>query len=146
MKKRVFIALNIIIPLFAGSILYYVMSPDTIFVEIINQIISGEVHRPAIPLHNGFLRFVRFYFLDMCWGYALIFSLYTILGNNIANIKKSFLIAFIFSAVMELLQRTPYVKGTFDVLDILCETLAEGIAVFIIKYTHEEAMKNEKEV
>lgn len=76
----------------------------------------------------------------MCWAYALIFSLYAALGNNAANLKKIFLVAFVFSAVMEFLQLTPLVKGTFDVFDILCETLAEGIAVFVINYAQEEAV------
>lgn len=144
MKKSVFIALNIIIPLVIGSVLYYVMSPDTIFVKIIDWIINREIHRPTILLRNGIHRFLRFYLLDMCWAYALTFSLHTILGNNTADLKKDFLIAFVFSAVMELLQLTAFVNGTFDVLDILCEALAVGSAVFIIKYAHEEAMKMKK--
>jgi len=136
-----FTVLNIIVPVFLGTILYYVMSPDTIFVKVMDGIIDTDTQRNTIPLQNGFLRFIRFYFLDMCWGYSLLFSLHAILGNNTATLRRVFLIAITFSAVMEGLQLTPLVKGTFDVLDILCECLAEGAAVFIIKYAHEEAMK-----
>ena len=142
MKKRAFIARNIIIPLLIGSILYYFMSPKTIFVEMIDKFTGRIIGRNTITLHNGILRFIRFYFLDMCWAYALTFSFYAILGNNTAYLNKSFLLAAVFSAVMEMIQLTPVVKGTFDVLDILYEALAVGIAVFIIKYAHEEA--NEK--
>ena len=139
-KKSVFIALNIGIPLFIGAVLYYLMSPETIFVEVIDRMIGREVHGSIIPLHNGFFRFVRFYFLDMCWGYALIISLHTILSNNTTKLVRSFLLAVIFSASLEFLQMTPMAKGTFDVFDILCEVLAEGTAVCIIKkYAHEEA-------
>ena len=116
------------------------MSPDTIFVEFIDRLAGTATRRVTFSQHNGLLRFIRFYLLDMCWGYALVFSLHAILGNNTANIKWIFIIAFIFSASMEFLQMTPFVNGTFDVFDILCEALAEGIAVFIIKYAHEEAV------
>jgi len=142
MKKKAFIALNITIPLLIGSVLYYFMSPETIFVAMIDRFTGQIVGRNTITLHNGILRFIRFYFLDMCWAYALTFSLHAILGNNTACLKKSILLAAVFSAVMEMIQLTPVVKGTFDVLDILYEALAVGIAVFIIKYAHEEA--NEK--
>ena len=141
MRKKVFIVLNIIIPLFVGSVLYYLMSPDTIFVEIFDQIIRREVHKPTLSLENGIFCFLRFYFLDMCWAYALTFSLYAILGNNTAAFNwRIFLLALFFSASMECLQLVSFVKGTFDVVDILSEVLAEGVAVFIIKYAHEEAV------
>lgn len=134
MKKSAFITLNILIPLFIGGTLYYFWAPDAIFVEIIDRFTGRETCQSIIVLNNGFLRFLRFYFLDMCWGYALIFSLYAILGNNTAGFNwKIFLLAFVFSASMEILQMTPLVKGTFDVFDILCETFAEGIADFIIR-------------
>lgn len=43
---------------------------------------------------------------------------------------------------MEILQLTPFVEGTFDVLDIIVEFLAEVVAVFIIKkYFLEEVQK-----
>jgi len=139
MKKSVFMTLNIIIPLFIGMVLYYLLTPDVFFVKIIDRIINREVHRGEIPLHSGMLRMLRFYFLDMCWAYALTFSIHIILGSNTANLWKSYLITVVFSTVMELLQLTAFVTGTFDVIDVLCEALAAWIAVFIIKYAYEEA-------
>ena len=54
--------------------------------------------------------------------------------------------AYIFSAAMEILQATPFIQGTFDVLDIVYLFLAEMAAVFIIKiFTKREKMKDEKE-
>jgi len=86
------------------------------------------------------MRFVRNYLLDMLWGYALVFALSLFTGNNTAEIRKIFIIAVIFSAVMEILQLTSIAKGTFDVFDIIVEFLAEVTAVFIIKkhYSEEE--------
>jgi hypothetical protein len=83
--------------------------------------------------------------LDMMWGYALVFALYFIMGNNAAGLTKLIMIASFFSTVMELLQLTPFVRGTFDVLDIIVEILAEATAVFIIKKHFMEEFHNEKE-
>ena len=69
----------------------------------------------------------------MLWGYALVFAIFFVLGNNAADIWKSFIIAFSFSTVMEYLQITPFANGTFDICDIMFEFLAEVVAVFIIK-------------
>lgn len=69
----------------------------------------------------------------MMWGYALIFALFYLLGNNTAMLVKIFFVAFLFSAAMEILQLTPIARGTFDICDIFVEFLAEIIAVFIIK-------------
>ena len=57
------------------------------------------------------------------------------------------MIAFIFSAIMELLQITPVVQGTFDIWDIMVELIAELVAVFIIKisFLEEVQEKYEKE-
>ncbi|MBQ8280038.1 MAG: hypothetical protein IJZ23_09385 [Roseburia sp.] len=84
-------------------------------------------------MNNLMIRFVRNYFMDMLWGYALVFALFLIEGNNAAELKKIFIVAFAFSAIMEILQMTPIAKGTFDVCDIIAEFFAEVIAVFIIK-------------
>ncbi|MBQ0059318.1 MAG: hypothetical protein KBS83_05100 [Lachnospiraceae bacterium] len=69
----------------------------------------------------------------MLWAYALVFSLYLIIGNNTAELKKVFRIALAFALIMEVLQLTPLVKGTFDVADIMLEYLAEVTAVTVIK-------------
>ena len=79
------------------------------------------------------MQFVRNYFLDMMWGYALVYALYLFTGNDTAELMKILIIAFIFSAIMEVLQLTPFVRGTFDIFDIIVEFLAEVSAVFIIK-------------
>jgi hypothetical protein len=69
----------------------------------------------------------------MLWAYALVFSLFFIYDNNTSSIKKIFITAFSFSTIMEVLQITPVISGTFDVLDMVSECFAEIAAVFIIK-------------
>ena len=88
---------------------------------------------------GGLFRFVRYYLLDMLWAYALVFALYFSIGNNAARLKTAFVIAVVFSAVMEAVQLSPIIPGYFDLLDILVEALAEAFAAFIIKNHYEEA-------
>lgn len=124
--------INIILPIVIGAIIYYLISPEVIFAKQIDDFAGGNFHITDLKMNNQIIRFIRNYFPDMLWGYALVFALFFALGNNAADIWKTFLIAFSFSTAIEILQITPIAKGTFDVWDILVEFLAEVIAVFII--------------
>lgn len=140
-KTNIIIVLNCLIPLLIGTVIYYFFSSDVIFVKHIDEIIRCRVRFDSMLEGNWILRFVRFYVLDMLWAYALVFALHFLIGNNTANLKKVFLIAFAFSTTMEILQLTSLAEGTFDYLDIFFEFLAEVLAVFIIKNTLEEVLK-----
>lgn len=123
---------NIVLPLLLGSAIYYLYSPDVLFVRSIDSTTNLNFHIKIDGSVWVFL-FVRNFFLDMLWAYALVFMLYYLIGNNTANLRKIFLIAFSLSVAMEILQITPIVEGTFDLCDIAVEFLAEVVAVFIIK-------------
>lgn len=132
-NAKVFIILNFTVPILCGAVIYYLLSPDVVFVKLIDGIVGRGVHFTSVLRDNCVVQFVRFYFLDMLWGYALIFALYFIIGNNMARLKKSFIVTFVFSTSMELFQLIVPAGGTFDIFDIIFEFLAEIIAVFIIK-------------
>ena len=135
MDKRTYImlGLNCFVSLLIGAFIYYFFSPEVIFVKKIEEIIGNGLHFELSFHDNRILKFIRFYVLDMLWAYALVFALKLIMGNNTANLKRIFLVAFMFSTTMEILQLTPLAEGTFDILDVICEFIAEVIAVFIIK-------------
>lgn len=133
-KYNILIVINCVIPLLIGTIFYYLFSPNVIFVRNIDEILECGIHFNISLENNWILKYLRFYVLDMLWAYALIFALFFIVGdNNTANLRKIFLIAYLFSTIMEILQLTPLVEGTFDFLDLFFELGAEIIAVFIIK-------------
>lgn len=132
-KISFIVILNFLVPIALGSIIYYLFSPDVLFVQKIDEVFGGGLHLYRIAEGNTAFRIFRNYFPDMLWAYALIFALFFVSGNKTAEISKIFLIAFSFSAVMELLQMAPLVKGTFDMFDIVAEFIAEIFAVFIIK-------------
>ena len=129
MKKKLIYA-NISIPILAGSLLYYVTSPQVMFVQNIDRLLGVSLH---VGMENTFVVNLRSYMPDMLWAYALVFSLMLVTGNKTADVWKMFVIAGMFSTIMEVLQVTGCVKGTFDVMDIIVEIIAELMAVFIIK-------------
>lgn len=132
-KDIAFSVINILVPLIIGAIIYYFISPNVIFVKIIDDFIGIRNQLTDIDLYSVLFRFIRNYFLDMLWAYALVFMLFLILGNNTSKIMRIFVIAVAFSTIMEILQFTSIAEGTFDVLDIVVEFIAELVAVFIIK-------------
>ncbi len=133
--------INAILPLFIGILIYFITSPDVIFVKASVPIFGMITHREYILEDNGWIRFIRNYMPDILWAYALVFVLYFVLGNSAARVKTTLLIALVFSTVMEVMQLFPIIPGTFDVMDILAEAIAVIIAVFVIKKHYEEAGK-----
>ena len=127
------IVFNIIIPIFLGAVIYYVIAPEVIFVKYIDDFMGIGFHIKNLDTANVVIRLIRYYLLDMLWAYSLVFSVFFVLGNNKADLLKSFIVAFTFSTIMEVLQFTPASRGTFDMFDIVFEFLSEVVAVFIIK-------------
>ncbi len=128
------ILLHIMIPLLSGALIYILTDPNVLFVRML----SRQRDIPVLPVNSEstvFL-FIRCYLLDILWAYALIFSLYFILDKDM-GLWKIFGIGFLFSTIMEVLQLTVVVPGTFDLWDILMEGVAELIAIFIIKNQEE---------
>jgi len=128
--KKSFAYANIFIPILTGGLLYCITSPEVIFVRNIDSMLKVSLH---IGMNNTFVRIIRSYMPDMLWAYALVFSLMLVTGNKTAYIWKIFVIASMFSTIMEIFQITEYVKGTFDTMDIIVEIIAELTAVLIIK-------------
>ncbi len=134
-KDRIFIKLfyllNIIVPIVIGGAFYYVSLPNVRFVRIIDHFLPRVV---LWKYHEELwiIKLFRNYALDMLWAYALVFAVYLVLGSNTA-LWKVLTGVFFFSVMMESLQVSPAIRGTFDVWDLVAEIFAEIIAVIIIK-------------
>lgn len=132
-KGSIFHYLHILLPLLAGALIYILFSKDVYFVKFLPVPIMEAGALEPYMLNNPFLKILRNYVPDILWGYALVFALFQAMDNNTADINKVLFVAALFSVVMELLQLSSKVKGTFDVLDIAVMLVAEVFAVFIIK-------------
>ena len=115
--KKIFIYANISLPILVGSLFYYVTSPQVIFAQNIDSLLGVSLH---VGTENTFVVNLRSYMPDMLWAYALVFSLMLVTGNKTAYVWKMFVIAGMFSTIMEVLQ-------------VIVEIIAELMAVFIIK-------------
>lgn len=140
-NKKIIIC-YILFPIIIGGVFYYITSPDVIFVKIIDNILGVKFHILNIS-RNPFGAFIRYYLLDMLWAFALTNTVYFFLDNK-SNLIKAFVISFIFSFVLEVMQIVPAINGTFDIFDILFELIAELIAIIIIKTQEEESNYEEK--
>ena len=147
-KKLDFLIINAFMPIVLGGLVYYLISPDVIFVRKIDAFLGWDRHSNNIMASSMMMKFVRNYMLDMMWAYALVFTLFFIMGNKTAELLKILMIATVFSAGIEILQLTSVVRGTFDILDIIAEFFAEIAAGFIIKYNFhkEEKRRYEKNI
>ena len=139
MKKKAFCIFNIIFPLLVGAVIYWFTSTDVIFVEAVRSFWGMPRHTWISNTDGGIFRIIRYYLSDILWAYALVFALYFSIANSAARVKTAFVIAVVFSTVMEVIQLSPVIPGTFDMNDILVEVIAETIAVLIIKKRYEEA-------
>lgn len=139
-NRKTIMVIHIICPIVVGTFIYSMASPDVIFIKKAADFIGATIRVPVFPIDSVFLQFVRNYLPDMMWGYSLFFALFYIIGNNMADVWKVFLIAFPFSVAMEVMQKASFVPGTFDVFDIFAEFLAEIAAACIIYklYSREE--------
>ena len=85
--KKIFIYANISIPILAGSLFYYVTSPQVIFAQNIDRLLGVSLH---VGTENTFVVNLRSYMPDMLWAYALVFSLMLVTGNKTAYVWKMF--------------------------------------------------------
>ncbi len=130
MKKRSFYLVNIIGPLVLGLIVYILYRPEAfISREIYRWIgVSFDISQSGSVAN----RFIRFYFSDMMWSYALFFTISWILGQGRRAITECFIICFLFEAFLEYGQKIGLLYGTFDIWDIVAEYFAAVISAIII--------------
>ena len=144
-RIRTLLILNILIPVISGALYYYLFSPDIDFIIRIDAWFGINGVRLFFDHDGRLFRFVRNYLPDMLWAYSLFFSVYVIVGNKTAKLWKILLVTGVFSVLMEVMQLTPYVHGTFDFFDIVVELFAGLIAVFVIKNFFIWEERDEKE-
>lgn len=127
MKIRKSDIVNIVFPLVLGAVLYIILSPDVIFVQVCFSYLPFKAVRPG----NIFWKFVRNYFLDMLWTYSLIHALWIVARHQ--RLKNIYIIGLLFSVLIECMQVFPSVKGIFDPYDIVAEVVAGMIAFLHLK-------------
>ena len=82
--------------------------------------------------------FIANWFCDFLWSYALVFVLYLVLSPFKNNLIFSCVTSALLGLILELLQGTNILSGTFDWWDIIIEIVAVIIAMSIINKTNKK--------
>lgn len=134
--KKTIILLNVTAPIIIGAVFYYIFGRDTVFVELIDNILGFSMHITNTGNNLG-IKMARCYLPDFLWAYALMSAVLLFWGYD----KRIIALVIIYETVLELLQLFSSVKGTFDVWDILIEILAGIIVIKLFR----RSLKNEKD-
>ena len=124
MKKKLFFSLNIAIPLVLGLTVYLTIRNST----YINSFLAIEGN----CVTNPFLVFVSNWGADILWSYSLTFAVYLSVYAFRKRLILSVIISGLVGTILEFLQYTGFVHGTFDPLDICFEIMAAVIAAIVI--------------
>lgn len=130
-KQIIFSICNIIFPLIIGAVIYFLFVPTAHISEILYKFIGKSIYISSKDLTGTF---VTCFLADFLWAYALFFLVFVILAQKKSDIWIVLLICLIFETVIEFLQLTPIIDGTFDWFDILFECFADllGVAILVI--------------
>ena len=100
----------------------------------IHQFIYFFIELPNFDdMQNALVVFLKYYFVDALWCYALFFALAAVWLHQKKDILLIFICCALYGIVWELLQAGKFITGTFDVIDILMYLTADTVAVWIIK-------------
>ena len=130
-KKILFLISNAFVPLLLGLAIYVFMKNGT----YINSFLGVEFnYSPKTVLGI----FIANWFCDFLWSYALVFALYLVLSPFKNNLIFSCVTSALLGLILELLQGTNILSGTFDWWDIIIEIVAVIIALLILKKTNKK--------
>ena len=130
-KKILFLISNAFVPLLLGLAIYVFMKNGT----YINSFLGVEFnYSPKTVLGI----FIANWFCDFLWSYALVFALYLVLSPFKNNLIFSCVTSALLGLILELLQGTNILSGTFDWWDIITEIVAVIIALLILKKTNKK--------
>jgi hypothetical protein len=114
-----FCLLNCIFALIVGVAIYAFLRENT----YINKLINFQ----STAVSSALADFLRFYFVDALWSYALTSALSIFISEISAGV-----ISTMFATIWELLQLYGFVSGTFDIIDLTMYLSASVLAVLII--------------
>lgn len=140
MKKKLFISLNIILPIIIGSIIYILFRPTSLIIFNFFSFINVDIFIMSLRNTNFHLikyipNFFIYSFPNALWVYS--FSFFTLMlwyNYNILARILSFIFIFIIAIGIELCQLNHYLPGTYDCVDLITSIFSSLMALIIITY------------
>lgn len=124
-RKLIFFVLNVGMPLFIGGLLYILLVPTAHISEMIYQLLN--ISSPDLNI-NLVDSFISCYLSDLLWAYALFNLIFCIWVEDKKSALMATTICIFVELVVEFLQLTPIIDGTFDWNDIAVELFADFLA------------------
>lgn len=139
-RRFLFYSINTILPLLIGGAVYIGVRGDTYISGFIYRITGIQFRQIVLPAWLAFT--ARNFLSDFMWAYSLAFALSVVFRYSRRNTMVVLGMSFTFVVTIEFLQKTRAFSGTFDVFDILLESIAIILALVFIKWFEE--VQNEK--
>lgn len=127
--KFVIVFLNVAISLLIGLAVYVFFIPSAHISQLVYRLIGKKIAVNDVDLRDSFL---TCYLADFLWAEALCALVALFVVEKTHDFIKVFLICVIFEVIIETLQLTPLIDGTFDFFDMLVEGLANCVSFAMI--------------
>ena len=147
-KSAIFWSLIITIPLLVGLVIYLVFKPSAFISRLFFDLLGQQPLIIQTP-KCWFWNFIRFYLCDLLWAFSFTAVLQLVLGSGQIHTLLSLLsllsllICIIAGVAIELLQQQGIISGTFDIWDLLVESI--GSILSLITTTYKRRKQNEKQ-
>ncbi len=132
-NKWLLTIINSFFPLLIGLLIYVFFIPTSYISKNIYILVGTSVAIKNIDLTGSF---ITCYLADFLWAYALMAIVMLLTVENYRGVYVAFGIDFLFEILMESLQKTPLIYGTFDIKDICVEFMANIIAFMAVILEH----------
>ena len=129
-KRHIVNLLFIILPLIFGLMIYILTDRDTFVSKLFYNLIPFKL--PSLHFKYPVFLFFRSYMCDFFWAVSLESCIGFILLNCKNQLLISILISVFVSFLLEFLQLSGVIFGTFDILDLFFETIAIIMAGLIL--------------
>ena len=138
LKRKALFAVNVIVPLTIGLLIYLTKAESTYVSDMYASVF------PRLPVIS-YPEVIRKYACDFLWAYSLFFCLKLVLGDPLKGDHDITVITVtgIAAIILEVIQISGRIPGTFDPWDIVTEMAAIAVALLITKiierrFTHYE--------
>ena len=115
-----------------GGSIYVFFRPTAYVSRVPNKIgFINRLSEKASQIDGWFVSFLKYWFCDFLWAYALAFCLLLVFEKTKHKYIYPVAISIAFSVLIEIMQVFSFISGTFDWWDLIAELTAIALAVII---------------
>ena len=128
LKRKALFAVNVIVPLTIGLLIYLTKAESTYVSDMYASVF------PRLPVIS-YPEVIRKFACDFLWAYSMFFCLKLVLEDQLKGDHDITVITVtgIAAIILEVIQISGRIPGTFDPRDIVTEMVAIAVALLITK-------------